>query len=1394
MKRIILLFLVLLPTLSLAQQVNFEDDFSDGDFSTNPTWSGADSNFTIASLDGNQVLRLNADGSGSSYISTVSTNAVGYWEFFVRLDFSPSNNNFTQIFLMSDIADLSGAVNGYALRAGENLSGDVFRLFKITNGAQDGEILTGTTNISSGGEYRIKVTRDASGNWNLEVAEGYNGSLAQEATGTDNTYTTTSFFGLHATYTSSNTKSFYYDFKINQPPVVVEPLFVDSFTQVNNSQIDISFTKDVDPASISTSDFILNPSSVNPASFTLPSSDLVRLTFDDSFSGGENQLSISGISDLAGDTALADTSFSFFLFDTFENGDVVINEFMKDPSPGAAEYIELKNTSSKYLNLKNWKVGDNNTLTTPSNSDLVLYPDNFVVFTTDTSALTSSFGSGYYVRASLPALNNTSDQVRVYNAQSAMVDSLQYETSWGGLDVALERRTSSVTGTIVENWGDSPSPLFGTPGKTNAIKPDTTAPEIKALIVVDRQELILVFTEAVKADSVESLSNYELYRLTKASTPNIPNLVSATLFAPDSVSLKFDPPLDYSIANYPDKLGVQHVEDIFGNISRSLAASFVITKIDTAASGDVVINEFMYDPADDYSEYIELYINQNSTFNLKNWTLSDNSGSHKVITTEDFIFQQYNLGNYPAKRYLLLLPDSTLIKNFGVTNAIVMGSRFPSLNNTTDAIVIRNEFGDTIDSLTYSSSWGGKDIALERIDANLPSTLQANWGDSPSPALGTPGEINDIKPDSSGPELLSTEILSQSSVKLTFDQFLDKEKAETPANYSLSPSISIQAVSVQDAIVTITFSSNLVEGESYILTIQDQSDIFGNTTLSQTTELRYLEFIPAAKADIVINEILFKKANEDGPEFVELFNRSNKNIDLGGWQLKDAANNKATLPAGTIITSGEFLVLTDKQNFASSLSNGLYLSSFPSLNDAGDAVVIKTAGGLLIDSLYYNSSWGGNNGISIERKDPFAASNDASNWASSTAEGGTSAGAVSSQRLDDTEAPTVIFASQTPTGLFVAFSEFISIKSDTRFIAYGAEVDNFQFDSTQANTILLLTSQSKQKADESNFEAINLYDVKGNKTASITQQIAQPLEQGTIVINEILYDPLADADDNLPDQTEYIELYNPQDYAISLEGLVLTDAPDEDGEVSIIEPVSSNYKWIPPGGFMLMYSEDKVSTFEDSRIASYFELERQSDQFTIRVDRSSLSLSATNDAIYIADSTGAVIDSVAYDESWQNPNRASTKGVALEKIDPLGPSNEPSNWSSSTDSRGGTPGSQNSIYQSPNAPEGSTGITFSSNPFSPDDDGFEDNLFINYELDQADYLLRVRIFDRYGRKVRTLTDGKAAGFSGSLIWDGLTDDRNRNRVGIYIILFEAYNSASGKKKTFKETVVLAKMF
>ena len=89
-------------------------------------------------------------------------------------------------------------------------------------------------------------------------------------------------------------------------------------------------------------------------------------------------------------------------------------------------------------------------------------------------------------------------------------------------------------------------------------------------------------------------------------------------------------------------------------------------------------------------------------------------------------------------------------------------------------------------------------------------------------------------------------------------------------------------------------------------------------------------------------------------------------------------------------------------------------------------------------------------------------------------------------------------------------------------------------------------------------------------------------------------------------------------------------------------------------------------------------------------------------------------------------------------------------------------------------------------------DGIDDNLTISYTLAESDYLLRIRIFDRYGRHIRTLVDGVDAGISGTEVWDGLDDSGNRNRIGYYIIYFEAFNSASGANVTLKKTVVLAR--
>ena len=262
--RLMLILLILLLTKSLQAQI-FEDGFSDGNFTTNPTWSGNDSSFVVSILNGNAVLRLNNSEASTSYLSTSSTGIEGYWEFFIQMDGNaPSGSNKAEIILVSDNSDLSSNFNGYGVRVGET-GDDFFRLVRYDSGDEATTILSDTTVFGSNGAYRVKVLRDISGNWNLEVGKGYNGELKNSGiTGFDDTYQSSSFLGVKLTYTSSRTDDFYFDFKI------------------------------------------------------------------DSLSIEEPN------------------------FEEFEIGDVLINEFLKDPPPGSGlpEYVEIVNTSNKILNLK----------------------------------------------------------------------------------------------------------------------------------------------------------------------------------------------------------------------------------------------------------------------------------------------------------------------------------------------------------------------------------------------------------------------------------------------------------------------------------------------------------------------------------------------------------------------------------------------------------------------------------------------------------------------------------------------------------------------------------------------------------------------------------------------------------------------------------------------------------------------------------------------------------------------------------------------------------------------------------------------------------------------------------------------------------------------------------
>ncbi len=119
---------------------------------------------------------------------------------------------------------------------------------------------------------------------------------------------------------------------------------------------------------------------------------------------------------------------------------------------------------------------------------------------------------------------------------------------------------------------------------------------------------------------------------------------------------------------------------------------------------------------------------------------------------------------------------------------------------------------------------------------------------------------------------------------------------------------------------------------------------------------------------------------------------------------------------------------------------------------------------------------------------------------------------------------------------------------------------------------------------------------------------------------------------------------------------------------------------------------------------------------------------------------------------------------------------------------------RNSLYRYPGDEAGAAGIVLTPNPFSPDGDGMDDRLQIQYRFEDPNYMLKVRVYDRYGRLIRHLAENYPAGFDGALAWDGRSDAGETNRIGIYIVYVEAYNSSTGQKKVFRETAVLARQF
>ncbi|MCK9280106.1 MAG: lamin tail domain-containing protein [Melioribacteraceae bacterium] len=269
----------------------------------------------------------------------------------------------------------------------------------------------------------------------------------------------------------------------------------------------------------------------------------------------------------------------------------------------------------------------------------------------------------------------------------------------------------------------------------------------------------------------------------------------------------------------------------------------------------------------------------------------------------------------------------------------------------------------------------------------------------------------------------------------------------------------------------------------------------------------------------------------------------------------------------------------------------------------------------------------------------------------------------------------------------------------------------------------------------------------------------------SLVVNEIMYNPSLN-------EPEWFEVYNRSNDSINISCWEVSDLLSKPVKKKLIQE-----------NLFIQQKEYFVIAKDSSFLKCHSEF---SGNIIIT---SFSSLNNDKDGIVLYDATGKTIDSVYYED------KAQLKGKSIERIDPDNNSNARDNWSSSLDISGSTPGKINSIFTYVDLLEekfAKSEISLSPNPFSPDGDGFEDDLNIQFSLSEPVSGINISIYNSRGILVKELVNNYSIAKNGFLNYDGKDKDGNPIKMGIYLMYIETTGIFNYTKKSFTIPFVSAR--
>lgn len=508
-------------------------------------WEGDISTFRI---NEDNELQLNDTDAGEVLIWR--TNTINFDSLTISfdhlLDFSPSDNNQSTIYLMLSESDINTA-SGYFIQIGENGSDDALDFYYLSNGVEE-LIASGTMGAMANMPAQVKIVIDIyDGLWSIQASYDGISSPILDLEFMDNRFlpSNSEYFAIRCEYSSSRADKFYYDdmSMIKAVPDVIPPS-ITNIEATSANEVIVYFDEPVDELSISNTKFNLNngigvpeSASISNALSTSVYLDFGTNTFDSSI---EYTLSVENISDLKGNSS-TEEQVSFFYARSPQKGEVLLSEILSDPYSEGEDFIELYNQSENNIQLEGLSILNIQNGESKEISNLILGPKSYVALSEDIEFLIQEYKPSPEARLEyneLPAMNNDDGYVQIVSQGGEVLDSFEYSSDlhFDLIDetegVSLERINYNIDGNNGENWTSASKTVrFATPGYENSVNISTGTSDEEFYLASksfspnqdgDKDQMVLLY-ELEKNGFIANVDIYDAsgHRIRRLTTNNL---------------------------------------------------------------------------------------------------------------------------------------------------------------------------------------------------------------------------------------------------------------------------------------------------------------------------------------------------------------------------------------------------------------------------------------------------------------------------------------------------------------------------------------------------------------------------------------------------------------------------------------------------------------------------------------------------------------------------------------------------------------------------------------------------------------------------------------------------------------------------------------------------------